>query len=109
VSRKQPVAIDSSDDNNHQKSRRHPSKNVRQPCLVVVNHCKHCIQEDDDQSSSNYSTEDDNTSSDDNDEEDVDDGADDLQALDGDALASTLASEVMGFLSLNIRIISLIL
>ena len=94
MSCKHPVAIVSDKDDDDQDSQTHPSKDIQQPDSVT-NHCKHHILEDDNKSSSNGSNKDDHD--DDADEEDVDDGADDLQELDDDALVSVLTFEVMVF------------
>ena len=97
MSRKRPVSIISDEDEDNERCRTRRSKVVRQPRLVTGTRRKH-TQEDNDQTSSNSSSTDD---SNDSNEEDIDDGVDDLRAMDGDALASTLAFEVIGFLSMS--------
>jgi hypothetical protein len=99
VPHKAPATIvgDDSEDGEDQESQMRPSSNVRQPNST---RCKHHSQENnnrssDDEGSNDRSDEDDR--SDDANEEDVEDGVDDLQELDDEALVSTLAFEVTFF------------
>jgi hypothetical protein len=99
VPHKAPATIvgDDSEDGEDQESQMRPSSNVRQPNSSCR---KHHSQENnnrssDDKGSNDRSDEDDR--SDDANEEDVEDGVDDLQELDNEALVSTLAFEVTFF------------